>query len=172
MCRHSIECIRGTEVKSKVALVKGSSRADNIHKALQLIESDISLDTKFNVFIKVNFVSTTNQLAATHVDAVRTLLQFLRERYKGEITIGESTSVPASEGYARFGYQELVDEFGVELVDLNEGEWVTLQVYDSALQPLNVRFSKRVARSVLSISDMGHFLNRTLWSRQLGEVAP
>jgi len=25
---------------------------------------------------------------------------------------------------------------------------------------------------VLSISDMGHFLNRTLWSRQRGEVAP
>ena len=139
-------------MKSRVALAKGGGRIENIQKALKLIEGDIRLDAKSSVFIKVNFVSTTKQLAATHVDAVRALLQFLRERYKGKITIGESTTVPASEGYARFGYQDLVAEFGVDLVDLNDGEWVTLQVYDSALQPINVRFSKRVAQSDFRIA--------------------
>ena len=150
--QYSIGSIRGARVKSKVALVKGGTRTENIQKALQLIERDIRLDVKSSIFIKVNFVSTTRQLAATHVDAVRALLQFLRERYQRKIIIGESTSVPASEGYARFGYQDLVEEFGVELVDLNDGEWVSLQVYDSALQPTNVRFSKRVAQSDFRIA--------------------
>jgi len=134
-------------VKSKIALTKGDRREENIETALRLIESDIDLEAKSNVFIKVNFVSTTNQLAATHVDAVRALLRFLRERYGGKITIGESTIVPAREGYTRFGYSDLAGEFDVELVDLNEGEWETLEVYDSALHPMRVRFSKQAVES-------------------------
>lgn len=139
-------------MKSKVALVKGGTRTENIQEALQLIESDISLSARSSVFIKVNFVSTTKQLAATHVDAVRALLRFLRERYKGKIIIGESTTVPTREGYDRFGYLDLVKEFSVELVDLNDGEWISVQVYDSTLQPINVRFSKRVAQSDFRIA--------------------
>jgi len=135
------------KVKSKVALTKGDSRPKNIEAALRLIETEIDLDGKSNVFIKVNFISTENQLAATHVDAVRGLLRFLRERYSGKITIGESTLVPAHKGYTRFGYLDLVNEFDVELVDLNEGEWVFLEVYDAALRPIKVRFSKQVAES-------------------------
>jgi len=134
-------------VKSKVALVKGDTRANNIEEALRLIESEIDIEGKKNVFIKVNFVSTHNQLAATHVDSVRALLRFLRQRYSGKITIGESTRVSAHEGYTRFGYLDLIREFDVELLDLNEGEWVFLEIYDSALRPLTVRFSKQVAES-------------------------
>jgi uncharacterized protein (DUF362 family) len=40
-----------------------------------------------------------------------------------------------------------VKEFDVELVDLNEHDWVVLDVYDSALRPINVRFSKLVTDS-------------------------
>jgi len=36
----------------------------------------------------------------------------------------------------------------------------------------SVAVTPGVEIGVLSISDMGHFLNRTLWSRQRGEVAP
>ncbi|MEE8470057.1 MAG: DUF362 domain-containing protein [Dehalococcoidia bacterium] len=134
-------------IKSKVALTKGGDRAGNIETALRLIESEVDIRAKSNVLIKVNFVSTTNQLAATHVDAVRALLRFLRERYRGKITIGESTIVPAREGYIRFGYLDLIEEFDVQLVDLNEGQWISLGVYDSALRPINVRFSKQAAES-------------------------
>ncbi len=116
--------VGGGIVRARVALTKGAGRAENIDAALRLLESDIDLENKSDVFIKVNFVSTTNQHAATHADAVRALLRFLRERYDGKITIGESTIVPAREGYANFGYLELAREFNVELVDLNQGEWV------------------------------------------------
>ena len=88
-------------MKPKVALVRGNNRRENIEGTLELIRDDIDLKNKSNILIKVNFVSLTNQLAATHVDAVRGLLRFLRERYTGKITIGESTLGRASDGYNR-----------------------------------------------------------------------
>lgn len=139
-------------MKPKVALSKGGTRAENIEVALRLIESEFHLETKSNVLIKVNFVSTVNQLAATHVDAVRALLRFIRQRYGGKILVAESTAAPAHEGFANFGYLDLVDEFDVQLVDLNEGQWISLPVYNSSLRPMQVRFSKQVAESDFRIA--------------------
>jgi uncharacterized protein (DUF362 family) len=134
-------------MKSKVALTRGGNRSENISAALQLIRDDIDLGGKSDLFIKVNFVSTTNQLAATHVDGVRSLLRFLRERYDRKITIGESTLGSAHDGFEQYGYLDLVKEFDVELVDLNEGEWKLVDLYDSALQPMKLHYSRRVIDS-------------------------
>jgi hypothetical protein len=67
----------------KVALTAGDNRSENIRNALELIQEDIDLTGKSDVFIKVNFVDTEIQAAATHVDAVRPLLEFIRARYDG-----------------------------------------------------------------------------------------
>ena len=134
-------------MKPKVALTQSSNRSQNINMALQLIEDDVDFKDKANLFIKVNFVSTKSQLAATHVDAVRGLLQFIRERYNGKVTIGESTLGPARDGFERFGYLGLVKEFGVNLVDLNDGEWKLVELYNSALRPMKLHFSKAVIDS-------------------------
>jgi uncharacterized protein (DUF362 family) len=131
-----------------VGLAKGGSRAENVSQALRLIGDGIDLTRKSNIFVKVNFVSTRNQLAATHVDAVRSLLEFLRQRYDGRITIGESSPEgPAAEAYRRFGYLELLRDFKVDLVDINDGDWVPVEVYDSDLRPMRLRYSKAVAES-------------------------
>ena len=131
-------------MKSKVALTAGGTRGQNIDSALHLIENDIDLSGKSDIFIKVNFVNTERQLAATHVDGVVVLLQFLRKRYNGKITIGESTLGPAVEGYKRYDYLDLAKEFNVELVDLNDGEWETIELYDSALHPMKVHFARQL----------------------------
>ena len=134
-------------MKSKIALTKGGNRSQNIDAALRLVENEIDLEGKQNLFIKVNFVSTHNQLAATHVDSVRPLLKFLRGRYDGKITIGESTLGLADAGYERFGYLDLIKEFGVELVDLNDSEWELIELYDSALRPMKLHFARQVIDS-------------------------
>jgi len=134
-------------MKSKTALAKGGNRSQNIDTSLRLIENEIDLEGKRDLFIKVNFVSTHNQLAATHVNAVRPLLKFLRERYNGTITIGESTLGTADAGYERFGYLDLIKEFGVELVDLNESEWELIELYDSALRPMKLHFARQIIDS-------------------------
>lgn len=96
---------------------------------------------------KVNFVSTKNQLTATHVDAVRPLFRFLRERCDGKTTIGESTLGPACVGYERFGYLGLIKESDVELVDLNNSDWELVQLYDSALRPMKLHFARQLIGS-------------------------
>ncbi len=135
------------KMKSKVALTRGGNRPQNIDTSLRLIEDEIDLKGKKNLLIKVNLTSTSNQLAATHVDAMRPLFQFLRERYDGKIIVGESASGSARAGYERFGYLNLVKEFGVELVDFNQGEWELVDLYDSALHPMKLHFSRQVIDS-------------------------
>jgi uncharacterized protein (DUF362 family) len=105
------------------------------------------LDKVKDILIKVNFVSTTRQLASTHVEGVRALLDFLRSRYDGPITIAEGSSSDTYAGYRSFGYLELVDEYGVQLVDLNRDDWVWVQVYDRHLQPMELRAARSVVES-------------------------
>jgi len=132
-------------MKPLVALIKGGNRSENIAKSLLLNEGQIDLKNKNNVLIKVNFSSFDNKLGATHVEAVRILLQFLRERYDGNITIGETTT--DKNEYEKFGYLELEKEFGVKLVNLKKSEWEFVDVYDSALCPMKLHFSKQVIDS-------------------------
>ena len=135
------------KMKPKVALTRSGNRSKNIDLSLRLIEDKIDLEGKKNLLINVNFTSISNQLAATHVDAMRPLLQFLRERYDGKIIVGESASGSASTGYERFGYLNLVKEFGVELIDFNQGDWELVELYDSALHPMKLHFSRQVIDS-------------------------
>ena len=116
-------------MKSQVALVKGNDRYDNIARALDLIGDDIDLSDKKRILIKPNFVSTRRQLAATHVEAVRAVLDWLRPRYDGPITIGEGAAVSDTfDGYRYFGYLDLAEEYNVRFVDLNQDEWAPIQV--------------------------------------------
>jgi uncharacterized protein (DUF362 family) len=93
---------------SRVALVKGNNRYENISKSLSLIAGEIDLSNKRRVVIKPNFVSASRQLAATHVDAMRAVLDFLKERYTGKVYIAEAAEQGTTqEGYRKFGYLEL-----------------------------------------------------------------
>ncbi|MCL5745384.1 MAG: DUF362 domain-containing protein [Acidobacteria bacterium] len=114
-----------TELAS-AALIKGSDRRENIYKSLKLIEDQVlsGIQDK-QILIKPNFVQTSKQLAATHADAIRGILEFLRPHYKNEIIIGEATATKEGTiaGYENYGYQDLVKEYRVKLVDLNLGAY-------------------------------------------------
>jgi uncharacterized protein (DUF362 family) len=138
---------------SRVALVRGADRYDNVSLALAQIAGDLDLSDKQRVLIKPNFVVTHKPLAATHVDAVRAVLDFVRARYDGPITIAEGPSVqPAAEGFAQFGYESLIDSYGVNLVDLNHDEPVPVDVYDWRLRPLRLHLARSVVDSDFRIS--------------------
>jgi len=139
-------------VKSKLALIKGPDRYQNITQALECIGEEIKLPPD-GLLIKPNFVSTTNQLAATHVEAVRALLDFLGSRYGGSITIGEGAGLTDTfEGFRVFGYEPLIEEYGVRLMDLNRDRWVKVEVYDRNLAPLELRLAKTAWESPYRIS--------------------
>jgi uncharacterized protein (DUF362 family) len=134
-------------MKPKVALVKGGNRAENIERSLRLLGDDIDLKGKKNLFIKVNLISRDNQLGATHVDGVRALLKYLRERYQGKITITEGLRGTAQTIFEKLGYPPLIKEFGVQFFDLHNGEFELVDVYDANLQPMKLHFSKQIIES-------------------------
>ena len=127
---------------STTALIKGNDRSENIFKALKLIEDQVLNGIKGKqILIKPNFVQTSNQLAATHVDAIRGILEFLRPHYKKEIMIGEAaaTKEGTMAGYKNYGYNDLVQKYKVKLIDLNLGGYEYRYTLGAGNAPLAIR---------------------------------
>jgi uncharacterized protein (DUF362 family) len=135
---------------SVVSVTNGASRRQNINDALVAIEDQIMpvLKTKKHVVIKPNIVSTDNQLASTHVDALHGILDFLGPRFKGPVFIAESSAGYTTEGFDHFGYAKLVPEhkpIEVSLVDLNEeGKYVSHPILNGDLHFVPIRLAARL----------------------------
>jgi len=100
------------------------------------------------VVIKVNNVSTTNQLAATHVDALRGILDYLEPRIKGPVVIVESSAGDTLEGFENFKYAQVIPEYKrlqISLVDLNrERKYQIFSIVDQNIRPIPVRLAARM----------------------------
>jgi uncharacterized protein (DUF362 family) len=120
---------------------------------LEAISEQIVLDGARCVLVKPNIVSVSNQAASTHVDGVRAVLEFVRARYHGRIVVGEGTALsPTREGFRNFGYEALVQEYGIELVDLNGDEVVEVQVRNRQLRPMAVCLARTAVEADYRIS--------------------
>lgn len=137
---------------STVALARGESRYESVAAALASIEGEIELAARC-VLVKPNFVSVDRQLAATHVDAVRATLDFIRARYAGRIVVAEGAALSlTSDGFRNYGYEPLIEEYGVELVDLNRDDVAPVQIYSRRLRPLTVYLARTVVEADYRIS--------------------
>jgi uncharacterized protein (DUF362 family) len=127
----------------RVALVKGDDRKANIRQALEYIAEDIELEGRRPV-IKVNFVSTYIPLSATHADAVRGVVEFLKDRGERDIAVAEAaTWGTTSKGFKDYGYLELAKEYGLELIDLNEPDsWKRVFVINPDMKPHPVKLAR------------------------------
>ena len=138
------------EARSHVSLIKGEDRRKNAYDALMAIDKDIApvLKKKKYVVIKPNNVSTVNQLAATHADAMRGELDYLEQRFKGEVIIAESSAGNTMTGFENFKYTRLPGEYKslkVRLVDLNEeAKYEVIPVLDENLHLQPVRLAARL----------------------------
>jgi uncharacterized protein (DUF362 family) len=140
-------------VKTRVSLACGGSRYDNIVQALEPVARRVGFEQSSQVLVKPNFVSTRHQLAATHVDAMHAVLDFVRQHYGGQIVVAEGAALTSTwQGFARFGYKELSKRYDVSLMDLNADQAVAVQVYDRRLKPKVVRLARTVVESDLRIS--------------------
>jgi len=136
--------------RSTVAIVKGDVRRKIVTDALSAIDQQIrpAIQGKKYVIIKVNNVSTFNQLAATHADTLWGILDYLQPRYKMPVSIVESSAGDTMEGFRNFGYVKLAADKGarnVSLVDLNaEGKYQTIPLIDYDLHVQTVRLAARL----------------------------
>ena len=103
---------------------------------------------KKSVVIKPNNVSTTIQLAATHADALRGILDYLAPRFKGPIYIAESAAGVTMEGFENFKYTTVAVEHKsqkVSLIDLNEeARYILLPLIDFDMHVVPVRLAARL----------------------------
>ncbi len=138
------------QAKSVVSLVKGDSRRKNVFEALTAIDEQIRpvLKTKKYVAIKVNNVSVTNQLAATHVDAIHGILDYLEPRFKGPVHVVESSAGDTMTGFENFAYTRIPGERRAQkvgLIDLNrEAHYKVVPLIDYDLHVKPARFAARL----------------------------
>lgn len=136
--------------RSTVALTNGPDRRKNVYDALVAIDGQIlpRLKTKRRVLIKPNNVAVNNQLACTHADALRGILDYIAPRFKGPITIAESAAGDTWTGFRNFKYPDVVKEFSsrnIELVDLNEeAKYVNQALLDQDAHVVPVRLAARL----------------------------
>ncbi len=135
---------------SRVSLVHGDDRRKNVTAALEAIDGEIlpKLRLKKYVVIKPNNVNTVNQLASTHADALRGILDYLAPRFRGPIVIAEASAGNTLDAYENFHYTRLPGEYRdrkISLVDLNrEAKFETIPLIDFDLHVTPVRLAARL----------------------------
>lgn len=136
---------------SDVALIRGDDRANNIRRSLELIENQIHFGKR--IIIKLNMTSLTRPLSATHAEALKAVLQFIKDRTDNHVTVAEGCATgDAMKGFNIYGMTEVAQRYGVKLVDLNCDKWVEVEVLDRDLRPKTLRFARTVAESDCRIS--------------------
>jgi uncharacterized protein (DUF362 family) len=136
--------------RATVAITQGDDRRKNTYNALMAIDKDLQpkLKQRKYVIIKPNFVNTQNQLAASHVDGVRGILDYLDERFSGTVVIAESSNGVTQQGFDNFKYTALPAEYKkkqLQLIDLNaEAKFERIAVLDADLHIVPVRLAARL----------------------------
>ena len=138
------------EGRSAVGLVHGGDRRRNVYASLKAVDKDLreKMKSKRYVVIKPNFVNTENQLASSHADAMRGVLDYLAESFKGPVVIAESSAGDTREAFDHFKYQPLTKEYArqqVKLIDLNEeAKFETIALLDADLHIAPCRLAARL----------------------------
>jgi uncharacterized protein (DUF362 family) len=142
---------------SRVALIRGEDRGGNIRRALALLEDEIRPRLAGRrVIIKPNFVTVRRQLAATHVEAVRAVLDFLRPIYRQRVVIAESPADGSAEdGYASYGYRKILRSYDVSFQDLDQAGTRTLCVLDGDFSPLPIQVSRLLLEPAAFVISVG-----------------
>jgi uncharacterized protein (DUF362 family) len=142
------EPLPGLDKRSNVALIQGEDRRKTIHAALMAIDKEVQarLKGKKSVVIKPNFVNTQNQLAASHADTMRGILDYLSTHFKGPVFIAEASAGDTEVAYENFKYKALITEYKqLSLVDLNrEAKFERAALLDADLHLVPVRLAARL----------------------------
>lgn len=148
---------------AKVALTSEENRYETVFRGLDYFTQDIvriidSIDIddhhKNYILIKPNCIVTDNNLAVTHVEAIRAVLDFLKPIWQGRIIIAEGSGIGNTmEAFKNFGYLDLKKLYpNLEYSDLNYSNAIFINIFDKDLKPLRIKIANTVQESPLRIS--------------------
>jgi uncharacterized protein (DUF362 family) len=144
------ESFPSADGRSTVAISQGDARRKNVYNALKAIDKELQAKMKGKKYavIKPNFVNTVNQLAASHADSMRGILDYLADSFKGPVVIAESSAGDTRQGYENFKYGALTSEYRkqqLKLIDLNdEAKFERIALLDADLHIVPCRIAARL----------------------------
>jgi len=132
--------------RSRVSLVKGDNRRKNVFNALVAIDDQIrpALHRKKYIILKPNGIDPRRLVAATHLDAIHGILDYLAPRFKGPVVIAEGGEATYKQAFEEFGWNTVAPEhkpMDIKLVVLNESQRYELMTgidYDLHLVPIRL----------------------------------
>ena len=145
-------------VDARVGLVHGSDRRSNVCDAMNLVQGTLLAKMRERILIKPNFLSSTNQLASSHVDALRGVLDFLvsARHIPEEVIVAEGANEKYSgEAFANFGYEAVLHEYPmpIRLIDLHqETDWREMSIFLTDGTETTVRMPQLVLDCPCTIS--------------------
>lgn len=138
-----------------VALIKGENRRKAVKAAVDALGQDFyrRAQQAEYILIKPDLVHHSLQLASTHVDAVRGVLDLLKMYSSAPVIIGDVAQYGTKQAFRNLEYESLVSEYkNVNLVDLSEDEAVEMTVERKDGTLLVARRSKIAMEAPLTIS--------------------
>lgn len=134
------------EAKAVVAVVR-AERA-NIYEALSeafhLLDLDACIKPGYKIMVKPNVVGVYTPPATTHPETLRALIDLLKSTGSSQIVVAEGSGEGNTlENFRVLGLLDVASNSGVEVVDLNVGEFIDVTIPDGrALQ--NVTLNGRL----------------------------
>ncbi|MBS7611527.1 DUF362 domain-containing protein [Candidatus Bathyarchaeota archaeon] len=134
------------EAKAIVAVVK-AERA-NVYEALsdafRLLDLDTYIKPGYKIMVKPNVVRAQAPPATTHPETLGALIDLLKSTGSSQIVVAEGSGEGNTlENFRILGLLDVASNSGVEVVDLNVGEFINVTIPDGkAFQ--NVTLSKRL----------------------------
>jgi len=112
--------------KVRVALIRTKDRKEGVKKSFELL--DVAAFKQMPVLIKPNFNTSDPAPGSTHNDTLIAIIQEVRQRQAGPITLGErSGPPPTARVMAEKGIFDLARELGFKVInfeELAEADWV------------------------------------------------
>jgi uncharacterized protein (DUF362 family) len=140
---------------TKVQLFSGENRRKAVKMAVDALPSDFIKRAKEAeyILIKPDLVHHSLQLASTHVDAIRGILDVLKMYTDAYVIIGDSAHYGTKQAFRNLEYETLQREYkNLSLCDLSDDAFIESTIRRSDGSELVVRRSKIAVEAPLSIS--------------------
>lgn len=140
---------------SKISFIKSDDRKYNIDRSLSLIKREVIEATKNakNIVIKPNCVVTDYQLAATHVDALEAVLDFIYPLAKKQITVAEGSGVGETvSAFKNYKYFSIQEKYGFAFIDLNKDDFETVDLKDKNGKSWSAQIAKTIVNADCLVS--------------------
>lgn len=144
-------------MNAQVSLIRSRDRRQAAFQALDGIREDVESKLECEVLIKPNFLSDSIQLASSHADSVRGIVDFLvsSTRPPRKVVIAEGSAGSTAKAFKGSGFLDLQAEYGVEFEfkDLHtETQWEETTIFTKGETPTTVRMPKTITESPCTIS--------------------